>query len=285
MAVLKLVFLLGFSYLVYSSAVQDLTSVTHILNPALFLIYKVDATDFQKYIDPRFQIATFNGHAHIVIYFTNESAYYAATPPTTNSSNQFQGVDIYTIVNYTNVLRREALSAILKNLTAALACEPFAQEPYGCHKMNNESTVSLDNQTEIYSFYSTATILPSRQLAKANVTVHFHSEKSINSDDLTTIGGFYLGRENNQNEIESLYRKGSNVILGLPLIYTARLNGIYYSQVLECTIQHLQSNYIRTIIGSIQGLGNEQHPVACFYAPYGRYNVTAALPLTSVPVP
>jgi hypothetical protein len=78
---------------------------------------------FKKYIDPRFKIATFNGNAHIVIYFTNESAYYAGYLSTGSLTTGFQGIDIYTIVNYNNTLRRETLGTILKKLLSKLSCE------------------------------------------------------------------------------------------------------------------------------------------------------------------
>ncbi len=96
-------------------------------------------------------------------------------------------------------------------------------------------------------------------LAKVNVTVNFHNGKIVDSNTLSTLAGFYLSRENNQNTVESLYQRGGNPIINSLPIATVILNDLFYIQVVECTIQNLESNYIHATIGSIQDLENEQN--------------------------
>jgi hypothetical protein len=139
------------------------------------------------------------------------------------------------------------------------------------------STISLNNQNGFYSFYSTAYILRTVTLAKVNVTVNFHNGKIVDSNNLSTLAALYLSWEINQNTVESLYQRGGNPIINSLPIATAMLNDLFYTQVVEWTIQNLESNYIHATIGSIQDLENEQKRVMCLYTPYAHFNVTVAV--------
>ena len=115
------------------------------------------------------------------------------------------------------------MATILDNPTATILCQPYSCIPYDCHQMTPGSVLALTNQN--------------------------------------TLVGFYLGPQNQQNAIQSLYQRGGNPLRNLLPVAVSNFNDLFYTQVVECTIEHLQSNYIKATIGPILGLNNEQMPV------------------------
>ncbi|CAF1051052.1 unnamed protein product [Didymodactylos carnosus] len=127
---------------------------------------------------------------------------------------------------------------------------------------------------DIYTISSSH--LRTNKVAKVNVTVKFSTNDTIDYNDLSSLSGFYLSPKNDPNAIQSLYERGDKIDSMLP-IATAMLNNLFYTQVYQCTIKSLQSNYIQAVIDHISGLNGEK-PTLCLYTPYSPFSVTIATP-------
>ena len=263
-----------FAIVTRTSVIDNATIVHHTLNPSVYLLYQVSLSDFQKYIDPRLPVATFGNQAYIVIYFSNESVSYGNTP----SLSSYPAIDIYTIVKFKNILSRETLFTSLDNALFVPVCQPYTMQPYGCYLMNSSSSLTVNNQTQTYRFYSSTFITRTNKVAKANLTINFLPTAKVNYNDLSNLAGFYLGNANNQNSAQSLYqRKRLWMRSMIPPIFTLHLYNLFYTDIYNCTISSLQSNYIRAAIGEIIGL-NENEPTLCLYTPFTSSDSTIATP-------
>ncbi|CAF3942604.1 unnamed protein product [Adineta steineri] len=256
---------------------QNVVFAPHILSPSVFLIYEVDSEDFGEYIDSRFSLVTLNNKSYIVMYVSNETAY--VNDALQSVLKSFPAINVYTTVNYTNTLSRQALSESLPNPLFASICEPYTIQPYKCYQLSTDSYFSLNNQSKIFDFYSSVLNPPINTLVTVNLTVEFNPSEKIDYNDSSSIAGIYLNPVNNIDETQSMYQYGQPCPVNtIEPIFRAHLYNFFYTDLYQCTIKNLQSNYLTTIIGNIKGL-NENKPTWCFYAPYHFYKTTNAKPI------
>jgi hypothetical protein len=87
--------------------INTLTTIPHVIQPIVFLIYEVDVSDLQAYIDPRLKVATFDNKAYVVIFLSNESVSYGSNFLPLGigvSIGSYPAADIYIYIQLLNIM-------------------------------------------------------------------------------------------------------------------------------------------------------------------------------------